>query len=182
MRPSIRSLAIALAASCAALAHADSSRTLVRFDGAIGVDPLTGANGVDTLNVVRGVNPGGRAWVMRKLQASIGTDGRISVRGAGLLLASGDVIGTRATIAQVLATLACGPANATAALFHSPPAALDTAGNFRINGVLTQDGVNAAVLPSTCDNPVLLIRAVAANGTPGAWFAAGIVADDDHDD
>src|SRR6185369_16814572 len=109
------------ASSAAVLAHADSSTTLVRFEGAIGVDPLTAANGVDVLNVVRGVNPGGRAWVLRKLQASITTDGRISARGAGLLLASGDVIGTRAGITQVLATLACGPTNATAALFHSPP-------------------------------------------------------------
>jgi hypothetical protein len=183
MRHWIRGIVFALAASSAAvLAHADSSTTLVRFEGAIGVDPLTAANGVDVLNVVRGINPGGRAWVLRKLQASVTTDGRISARGAGLLLASGDVIGTRAGITQVLATLACGPANATAALFHSPPAALDTAGNFRISGALTQDGVNAAVLPATCDNPALLIRAVGAGGAPGAWFAAGIVGDADGND
>jgi hypothetical protein len=183
MHPSIRGLVVALAASSAvALAHADSSNTLVRFEGAIGVDPLTAANGSDALNIVRGVNPGGRAWVIRQLHASIGTDGRISVRGAGLLLASGDVIGTRAGIAQVIATLACGPASAAATLFHSPPAALDTAGNFRISGALTQDGVNAAVLPATCDNPALLIRAVTATGTPGVWFAAGIVGDGDRDD
>ena len=61
------------------------------------------------------------------------------------------------------------------------PRALDAAGNFRIDSVLTQDGVNPAVLPPTCDNPALLIRSVGANGAPGAWFAAGIPDVDDHD-
>jgi hypothetical protein len=171
-----RGLAVALVAcSTGALAHADF-KTLLRFEGAIGADPLTASNGVDVLNVVRGINPGGRAWSLRKLHATISEDGRISARGENLLLASGDVIGTRAGVTQVVATLACGPANATATLFHSPPAALDTAGNFHITGTLSQDGINPAVLPPTCDNPALLIRPAAANGAPGgAWFAAGIL-------
>jgi len=37
------------------------------------------------------------------------------------------------------------------------------------------------VLPPTCDNPALLIRAAGANGAPGPWFAAGIPDLDDHD-
>jgi hypothetical protein len=172
-------LALALLALSAGLQAHTGSKTLVRFDGGIGTDPLTASNGVDVLNIVRGVNPAGRAWVIDKLSVSIGKDGSISARGAGLLLASGDVIGTRAGIAQVAATLACGPANGTAALFNSAPAAFDTAGNFHISGTLTQDGVNTAVLPPACDNPALLIRAVGANGAPGAWLAAGIVSGSD---
>jgi len=164
---------VLLAMSAGVLAHT-SSKTLVRFDGAIGTDPLTASNGVDVLNVVRGVNPAGRAWVVRELRVSISANGAIHGRAGGLLLASGDVIGTRAGVAQVLATLACGAANATATLFHSAPTALDTEGNFRLSGTLTQDGINAAVLPPTCDNPALLIRTVGANGAPGAWLAAGI--------
>ena len=169
----------ALSLSAMAFAHSDS-KALIRFDGAIGADPLTGSNGTDVLNVVRGINPGGRAWVIRKFSATISKDGFVSARGAGLLLASGDVIGTRAGIAQVAATLACGPAGPTATLFNSAPAAFDTAGDFHISSALTQDGVNHAVLPPTCDNPALLIRAVGANGAPGAWLAAGIV--DEHGD
>lgn len=172
-------LALALLALSAGLQANTGSRTLVRFDGGIGTDPLTASNGVDVLNVVRGVNPAGRAWVIDKLRVSVGRNGSISARGAGLLLASGDVIGTRAGITQVVATLSCGPANATAAQFQSTPAAFDTAGNFHISGTLTQDGVNAAVLPPTCDNPALLIRAAGANGAPGAWLAAGIPSDND---
>lgn len=171
--------AVLLVLSASLHAHGDS-KVLVRFDGGIGTDPLTASNGVDVPNVVRGINPAGRAWVIDRLRVSIGSNGSISARGAGLLLASGDVIGTRAGITQVAATLACGPANATAVLFHSAPAAFDTAGNFHIDSTLTQDGVNAAVLPATCENPALLIRAVGANGAPGAWLAAGIP--NSHDD
>ena len=153
---------------------------LVLFEGAIGVDPFTGVNGVDVLNTVRGVSPGGRAWVIRKFKARIGIDGSISARGAGLLFASGDVIGTRGPVAAVAATLVCGPADATAAKFTSPPAPLDTAGDFQIKGTLTD--ANGGMVPATCDNPVLLIRAAnAATGVAGAWFAAGIVSSGDDD-
>jgi len=170
----------ALALSAAAIAH-PGSKTLVKFEGAIGADPLTGAGGVDVVNVVRGINPGGRAWVLRRLHAAVSTGGHIFARGSGLLLASGDVIGTPGPVTQVAATLACGPANNTATLFNSAPASLDAAGSFRIDSALTQDGINPAVLPPVCDNPVLLIRSVGANGAPGAWFAAGIPDLDDND-
>ena len=180
MRHFNRGIALAaLTLSALAFAHPDS-RTLVKFEGAIGADPLTAAGGVDVLNVVRGVSPGGRAWILRRLTAAVGKSGHIFARGSGLLLASGDVIGTVGPVTQVLATLACGPA-VTPLLFHSAPAALDASGNFRIDSALTQDGVNPAVLPPTCDNPALLIRAAGANGAPGPWFAAGIPDLDDHD-
>lgn len=181
MHPS-RLLALIAAAALPALALAKEPDTLVRFSGAIGVDPLTAAGGADALNTVRGIAPGGRAWVQRKLRASVGTDGTITVKGAGLVFASGDVIGTRGTIAAVGASLFCGPANATAARFDSPLAPLDSFGNFSVRGALTQDGVNAAVMPATCDNPVLLIRAGnPTTGALGAWFSAGIPSDSDDD-
>ncbi|MGB3430048.1 MAG: hypothetical protein WBA53_17935 [Burkholderiaceae bacterium] len=153
---------------------APKAPVLLKFHGAIGVDPLTAAGGVDTLNVVRGVNPGGRAWVMRDLKASVRTDGNITVQGFGLLFASGDLIATRGPVTHVSATLACGPADASAIKFASPGAPLDTNGNFRIDGVLTL-GANAAVLPPVCENPALLIRAFnPTTFTQGGWFAVGI--------
>lgn len=171
-----RSLAtLALAAVASMSAYADDDSTLVRFRGAIGVDPLTAAGGVDTLNVVRGISPGGRAWMLASLRAVVRTDATIHASGRGLLFTSGDLIGTRGGVTAVGATLACGAANNTAALFNSRPAPLDLAGNFSISGKLTQDGVNDAVMPATCDNPVLLIRSAnAATGVLGNWFAAGI--------
>lgn len=175
-------LSLAFAAAAASLpAHAGPpAPPLVKFDGAIGVDPLTAAGGVDASNVVRGINPGGRAWVIRKLRATVGTDGRIVAQGTGLLFASGDSIGTRGAVSAVVATLVCGPADATAKRFTSPPAALDAAGNFRIDGMLSEDGVNPAAMPATCDNPALLVRLFNTSAqAAGGWFAAGIPVHDD---
>ena len=169
----------ALTLSALAFAHPDS-KTLVKFEGAIGADPLAAVGTAQQPNIVRGISPGGRAWVLRRLSAAVSKSGHIFARGSGLLLATGDVIGTVGPVTQVAATLACGPA-ATPTLFSSAPAPLDAAGNFRIDSVLTQDGVNPAVLPPTCDSPALLIRNVGANGAPGAWFAAGIPDVDDTD-
>jgi len=167
MRASKVLLVMTLAAASASGFAAPPAPPLVKFEGAIGVDPLTGANGVDVINTVRGIAPGGRAWVIRKLKATVGTDGTVSANGAGLLLASGDVIGTRGPVTHVAATLACGAANATATLFTSAPSPLEPNGNFDIGGTLSQDGVNPAVLLIRAANP--------STGVAGAWFAAGIL-------
>jgi len=156
----------------AAAASAAQPPVLLKFKGAIGVDPLTAAGGTDTLNVVRGINPGGRAWVIRKLDATVYADASIVVQGKGLLFSSGEFIATRGGVAQVVATLACGPADATAVKYSSGPAPLDQAGNFKIQGKLFDAG-NIATLPQSCENPQLLIRAYGVAG-PGGWFAAGI--------
>ena len=163
MKRTLSGLALAAASL---LAHA-SDDTLVQFNRGIGVDPVAGISaGAPVLNTVLGVAPGGRPWVINKLSASVGTDGTITVRGAGLLLAGGDAIGTRATISQVMATLFCGGVAS-----NSLAGDLDTAGNFRIRSALTPAPANP------CTAPVLLIRNAAGGG--GAWFAAGIVGDDD---
>ena len=80
-----RSLSAVLLALTAASASAAQPNVLLKFKGAIGVDPLTAAGGVDSLNIVRGINPGGRAWVMRNLDATVYADGYIVANGKGLL-------------------------------------------------------------------------------------------------
>jgi len=67
MRASKVLLIMTLAAASASGFAAPPAPPLVKFEGATGVDPLTGANGVDVVNTVRGIAPGGRAWVIRKL-------------------------------------------------------------------------------------------------------------------
>src|SRR4051794_29560872 len=78
---------------------------IARFDGGVGVIPVTNGAGTANadgtfpnvrLNVVRGVNPGGGPWRISDLRAQIYSDGRIKVRGSGLLLASGNSIGQNA--------------------------------------------------------------------------------------
>jgi hypothetical protein len=159
-----RLLLIALVALAAAGIASAQDNTDLKFNGGIGVIPVTGvsANGTVNLNVVRGVAPGA-PWKLAALNAEVSFDGRIKVNGSGLLLASGNGIGTNAG-QSVHATLFCGPA-ATATAHNSTLAgvALDANGNFRIDDFLSP------LPPSVCDSPVLLIRNVG-----GVWFAAGI--------
>ena len=152
---------------------------LARFEGGIGVIPVS--NGVGPvnpdgtfpnakLNVVRGVPPGGGPWRIGDLRADVSADGRIKVRGRGLLLASGNSIGLNGN-QSVFATLFC---EATAPFIEHSTASsgvpLGPDGDFRID-----DTLNPAP-PSECSSPVLLIR-----NTAGVWFAAGIprLGDDD---
>jgi hypothetical protein len=169
--PMLAALAVSTAAAAAPPAP------LLRFEGGIGVDPLTAAGGADVLNTVRGVNPGGRAWVIRKLTATVNPDSTLVAQGRGLLFASGEAIGTRGAVTRVAATLTCGPADATATRYNTAPVDLDAAGNFSIRSRFSVDGSNVATLPSPCENPVLLIRgANPVTGALGGWFAVGIPA------
>lgn len=168
MKKRIIAAALSLAALNYGLALATDS--LVSFDGGAGVDPIAGvANGVIVTNVVHGVPPGGRPWSIQKLKATIRSDGRISVRGEGLVLAANDVAGTRGAILQVAATLFCG-----ADAFTSPAANISLGGDFEIRGTLNPPP------PAVCNTPTLLIRN-ATNGTLGAWFAVGTLEDSSRD-
>lgn len=163
-------MAMVAAASIGAAVSAHERDTLALFDGGIGVIPASSGAGVANadgtlpnvkLNIVRGVPPGAGPWRIADLKAEVETDGRIRVRGRGLLLASGNGIGQNAN-QSVFATLICE--TQTPFVEHNTHAAvpLDANGDFRIDDVL--EGV-----PSECSSPVLLIR-----NTGGAWFAAGI--------
>lgn len=157
-------LAIAIMTTCIAFAQ---DETGLEFKGAIGVVPVTGvaANGAVNLNIVRGVSPGG-PWRIAALEGTVTSDGRIKLEGRGLLLASGNGIGTNAG-QTVHATLFCGPA-VSAAAHDSTGVALEADGDFRIDDFLFP------APPSVCETPVLLIR-----NAGGVWFAAGIPKSDE---
>jgi hypothetical protein len=154
---------------------------LARFDGAIGADPL-GVASVQIVsgspdgqvtsiggNVVRGVLSAGRIWRIGDLKADVHADGRIKVRGKGLLLASGNRIGQSANIV-VFATLICDLTTFAQYNTAATGVQVDPSGDFRIDDTLNP-------VPSECSSPALLIRSVAN----GQWFAAGIpkLGDDD---
>ena len=145
--------------------------TLVRFRGGIGVIPVSNVvvnpDGTITVNrnIVRGVNPAGQIWVIRKLDAKVETNGDIKVEGRGLVLGGGNSIG-RATGQSVFATLLCGNDE-----HESGAVPLEANGDFEIDDVLTP------IPPSDCASPVLLIR----NASGRAWFAAGIPKLEDND-
>lgn len=168
VRNTARGLALALvalmASGMASAQAASNDPNLLKFKGGIGVITVTGVggNGAATLNVVRGVNPGS-PWRIADLQAVITPDGHIKAVGRGLLLASGNGIGTNAG-QSVHATLFCGPAaSATASSSRLPGVRLAADGDFVIDDFLSPP----PAVP--CDTPVLLIR-----NAGGVWFAAGI--------
>ena len=191
----------ALAAAGTAAAHGGgSSSILFKFDHGTGNQVFRSAAGVATLNTVAGVAPGGAPWGITSLDAVIKINGDIRARGEGVVLLGGDGLGTRAGPRQVILSLFCRnvpvPPAVSAALiltpFNSEPVDLDEDGDFSVRGKLTD--ATGAMPPLNCgdtiDNrPVLLIRAVTpanpttgAPATPGAWFAAGLLADGHRDD
>jgi hypothetical protein len=136
---------------------AAAQTSLVRFEGGIGSQPLRAGS---LTNDVLGVNPGGRPWVIERLSADVKVDGRISVRGRGLLLAGGNNVGRNGG-QSVHARLFCaGVAHNTGTV------PLDADGDFRIEDVLAP----LPVVP--CADPILLI--VSGVAPAGSWFAAGI--------
>jgi hypothetical protein len=165
-------LALALVASApfSALGSGKRESLLVRFSGAIGVDPISNVvvSGTTTTvspNAVRGISPAGQIWRIADLDANVFTDGHIRIHGRGLLLGGGNGIGTNGG-QSVFATLACGPAaSPIVSSTNLAGVALDADGNFTIDDILSP------MPPSSCETPVLLIR-TAAGAHP--WFAAGI--------
>jgi hypothetical protein len=144
--------------------------TLASFKGGIGVIPVSSGMGmaataeVVNRNIVRGVQPAGQIWVIRKLEAKVRTNGEIEVEGRGLVLGGGNNVG-RATGQFVFATLMCeAAAPFTEHNSDLDGVQLDANGDFRIDDVLSD-------APTTCDSPVLLIR----NAANVNWFAAGIL-------
>ena len=141
-----------------AIAQSAVAQNLVRFSGGVGVIPTGSAN-----TTVRGVAAAGQIWTIRDLAADVKQDGSIRLDGRGLLLASGNAVGSNAN-ASVIATLFCANDGNVQHSSNLTGVQLEVNGDFRINDKLSP------APPNTCASPVLLIR-VTGNG---AWFAAGI--------
>ena len=151
------SMLIALVFVMGAIAQSALAQNLVRFSGGIG-DISTGS----TNTTVRGVTAAGQIWVIQDLAADVKQDGRIRLDGRGLLLGSGDAVGSNAN-ASVFATLFCSNDGNVEHSSNAAGVPLEVNGDFGINDTLSP------VPPTTCTSPVLLIRSIS-----GSWFAAGI--------
>ena len=137
---------------------ADDRDTLVKFQGGIGATPARLNAGVFVANDVFAVNPGGRPWVIKDLEATVKTNGDIKVNGKGLILGGGNNVGTSGSGQQVQARLFCDGIAHNSDLVPLAP-----------NGDFDIDDVLSPLPPTPCTAPVLLI--VSAGGN---WFAAGI--------
>jgi hypothetical protein len=141
-----------------AIAQSALAQNLVRFSEGVGVIPTGSAN-----TTVRGVTAAGQIWTIRDLAADVKQDGSIRLDGRGLLLASGNGVGSNAN-ASVIATLFCANDGNVQHSSNLAGVPLEVNGDFRIDDTLSP------VPPNPCTSPVLLIR----NAGSGSWFAAGI--------
>jgi hypothetical protein len=141
-----------------AVAQSAPAQNLVRFSGGIGVIPTGSTN-----TTVRTVLAAGQIWRIQDLAADVKEDGRIRLDGRGLLLGSGNGVGSNAN-QSVFATLFCandGNVSHSSTLAGVP---LEVDGDFRIDDTLSP------APPNPCTSPVLLIRSAGS----GSWFAAGM--------
>jgi hypothetical protein len=112
---------------------------------------------------IRSVMSGPAPWVVQEGKAQVDQNGNVKVRASGLLIGSGalatgdpvpaNFVGTVGPVTTVHAALTCGgPGMGTPFMIISTPAVpLSAQGDFKINAHIT--------LPTTCDRPILLIRA-----------------------
>jgi hypothetical protein len=180
-------VAVLLVAGTVSGVSAHRRDILASFDGGIGVSPIASfaapVNPDGTFqnvirNFVRGVRSSTQIWRIADLKADITTDGRVKVKGRGLLLAGGDSIGQNANL-SVVATLICeatapfverSTGDTVNGITFQGGVPLEPNGDFRIDDTLKLLGGIGDPVPAECASPVLLIRA-AGNG---AWLAAGI--------
>ena len=152
------SMLIALVFVMGAIAQSALAQNLVRFSGGIGDIPTGSTN-----TTVRGVPAAGQIWVIRDLTVDVKQDGSIRVDGRGLLLGSGDAVGSNAN-ASVFATLFCANDGNIQHSSNLAGVPLEVNGDFRIDDTLSP------APPNPCTSPVLLSR----NAGNQAWFAAGL--------
>ena len=101
--------------------------------------------------------------MIQDLATDVKQDGSIRLDGRGLLLGSGNSVGSNAN-ASVIATLFCANDGNVQHSSNLAGVPLEVNGDFRIDDTLSP------VPPNPCTSPVLLIRSAGS----GSWFAAGI--------
>ena len=146
------------------LSAAAGTITIAQFSGpGIGVIPWGAGAGIAERNIVREENPANEIWRVGNITASVKSDGTISLDAAGLLVASGELIGTNGGNTPFNALLSCepgGPKYISSNFYMS-----DASGKLVIRGKLDRDNLP---LPRVCAYPVLLIGGVGHGG----WVAA----------
>jgi hypothetical protein len=161
-------LAAAFISAFASPLAASAGDVLARFDAGFGSQPFALVSGALAANRAHAIDPGGLPWAISKLKAVVRADGRISVRGEGLVLAGGNAVGTAGGVVQVTAAFFCGENR-----FESPAVPLSRGGDFQIK----REQLSPA-LPSVCEAPTLLIR-IFRNEASANWIAGGTLQDAD---
>jgi hypothetical protein len=153
--------AVAFSAA-AGLAH-DNDDDVVRWRSIVGVITTPGVN-----NPVAGINAGATAWTTRGGRASVNlATGFTSFEVEGLVINGTNSTGTPGPITEVEGTLVCGAGSTTQIILDTTPVSLSVHGDARFFGHLS--GV-----PTTCANPLFLVRIAAPAGAAGRWIGTGV--------
>lgn len=117
-----------------------------------------------TSNTVAGIMSGGAPWATTGGGAIVNlSNGDISFQVKGLNLIGTNSIGTPGGVTAVKGTLVCNPGTNDQAVLDTPTVPLSPQGDAQFLGTLES-------VPSTCNNPLFLVRVGA-----GAWIATGMV-------
>jgi len=145
---------------CAASVFAlDNDGSLVRWNSIVGV--IT-APGVD--NPVGSIHAGAGPWSVRSGHARVNlSNGFTFFDVDGLVLNGGNSTGTPGPVTAVSGTLVCNP-GASATILDTTPVSIDVHGDAHFAGQISG-------IPSTCANPIFLIRIAAPAGAAGRWIA-----------
>ena len=140
----------------------DLDDSVVRWNGLSGV--IT-APGVD--NPVAGIHAGAGPWSVRNGRARVNlSTGFAFFDVDGLVLNGSNSSGTPGPVTAVTGTLVCNAGTTTPTILDTPAVSLNVHGDAQFSGQI-------AGVPSTCDNPLFLIRIATPAGAAGRWIATG---------
>jgi hypothetical protein len=131
---------------------------VVRWNRFVGVITAPGVS-----NTVAGIKSGG-PWTVAEGSALVDlSKGEAAFFVEGLVLVGGNDSGTPGPVTEVKGTLVCNAGASSQAIIDTPTVGLDARGNTEFFGAFE------STPPSTCNNPLFLIRVPTAN----VWIATG---------
>src|SRR5262245_1679319 len=167
MKKKILSLLLLLLPASALLAsdELDSNRATTRF---VSWHTIVGViTAVNVANPVADINSGTFAWSARGGSASVNlTTGATSFAVEGLVINGTAFSGTPGPVTAVTGTLVCNAGGAHETTLDTRAVTLNSRGNAAFAGYLQN-------IPSSCGNPLFLIRIATPAGAAGRWIATG---------
>jgi hypothetical protein len=140
-----------------------NENSTVRWRSIVGV--IT-APGVD--NPVGTIHGGAGPWSVHSGRADVNlSNGFTSFEVDGLVLNGGSSTGTPGAITSIKGTLVCNSGGTSPTILDTAPVSLNVHGDAHFEGEVND-------IPSTCNNPVFLIRIVTPAGAAGRWIGTGV--------
>ena len=146
---------------CAGAVMAFDLGESARWNSIVGVITVPGVD-----NPVSGIRAGAGPWSVRSGRARVNlSTGAAFFDVDGLVLNGSNSSGTPGPVTAVVGTLVCNP-GASPVILDTAQVALNVHGDAQFAGQING-------IPSTCNNPLFLVRIAAPAGAAGRWIATG---------